>query len=419
MKVSLFQQAPYRHLPLGFEKRHDSVVTTPYWDLVQPGLMQQDLNAFIAELMLGARLGFDGVAVTEHSQSSYDVVPNPNLIASILAYMTELEKLEVAIAVIGRSLGKSREPLRIAEEYAMLDQISGGRLIAGFPIGLSYDANQNAGIPPIDTRDRYYEGRALVEKAWAAKEPFAWNGRFSKYPSVNLWPRPVQQPSPPRWVPGVGNPRTMQGVIERDDVYTYLSWFGPRLTGRRIFDRYWEIAQKLGKDINPHRLAFLQVVLVADTDAEAERLYRDHLETHFRTSLGSIPPTGLGLPGYIERPGVEGLIRDPGDFGLAMRMRDITYAELVDARVAIVGSPDTVRQQIREFAREFRVGNLLVMTQVGSMPHELTEHNIRLFAREVLPHLQTIWADEGWDNFAWPERLRRKAPRQDGTGSAP
>lgn len=408
MKVSIFQQAPYRHLPPDFEKHHDSVVTTPYFEIVKPGLMHQDLNDFIGELMLGARLGFDGVAVTEHSQSSYDVVPNPNLIGSILAYQTELEKLDVAIAVIGRSLGKSREPLRIAEEYAMIDQISNGRLIAGFPIGLSYDANQNAGIPPIDTRDRYYEGRALVEKAWSSKEPFAWNGRFSKYPSVNLWPRPVQQPRPPGWVPGVGNPKTMQGVLERDDVYTYLSWFGPKLTGKRIFDRYWEIAQKIGKDINPHRLAFLQVCLVAETDAQAEKDYRQHLETHFRTSLGSIPPTGLGLPGYIERPGVEGMIRDPGDFGLAVRMRDIGYAELVDSRVAIVGSPQTVLQQITEFVKEFRVGNLLVMTQVGSMPRELTEKNIRLFASEVLPHLQKIWDAENWENFAWPERLRKK-----------
>lgn len=407
MKVSLFQQAPYRYLPPDFEKHHDSVVTTPYWDIVKkPGLMQASLNSFIDELMLGARLGFDGVAVTEHGQSSYDVVPNPNLIGSILAYQTEAEKLKTAIAIIGRSLGKSREPLRIAEEYATIDQISGGRLIAGFPIGLSYDANQNGGIPPIETRDRYYEGRALVEKAWSAKEPFAWNGRFSKYPCVNLWPRPVQQPKPPTWVPGVGNPKTMEGVLSRDDVYTYLSWFGPKLTGKRIFDRYWEIAQKMGKDINPHRLAFLQVVLVAETDAQAEKDYRQHLETHFRTSLGSIPPTGLGLPGYIERPGVESLMRDPGDLGLAIRMRNINYSELVDSRVAIIGSPSTVLQQITEFVKEFRVGNLLVMTQVGSMPTELTQKNIRLFASEVLPQLRSIWKDEGWDNFAWPEVLR-------------
>jgi alkanesulfonate monooxygenase SsuD/methylene tetrahydromethanopterin reductase-like flavin-dependent oxidoreductase (luciferase family) len=406
MKISLFQQAPYRHLPDGFEKHHDSVVTTPYFDLVDPKLMGANLNDFVDELMLGARLGYDGVAVTEHSQSSYDIAPNPNLYASILAHQTQAERLPVAVGVIGRSLGKSREPLRVAEEYAMLDQLSGGRLIAGFPIGLSYDANQNGGVPPIETRDRYYDARALIEKAWTAKQPFAWNSRFYKYGQVNLWPRPVQQPKPPIWVPGVGNPKTMTGIIERDDVFTYLSWFGPKLTGKRIFDRYWEIAQSLGKDTNPHRLAFLQVVLVSETDEQAERDYGKHLESHFRTSLGSIPPSGLGLPGYIERVGVEAIMRDPGDFGLAARLRNISYSELVDSRVAIVGSPATVRQQITEFVKEFRIGNLLVMAQVGSMPHELTKKNITLFAKEVMPHLKNIWVDEGWDNFAWPASLR-------------
>ena len=93
--------------------------------------------------------------------------------------------------VLGRSLGKAREPLKVAEEYALLDTLSGGRLIAGMPVGLSYDANQNGGIPPIETRFRAREGRALLEKAWSATEPFAWNGKYSRYPFVNIWPRPV------------------------------------------------------------------------------------------------------------------------------------------------------------------------------------------------------------------------------------
>lgn len=87
--------------------------------------MQQDLLAFVSEMMHAAREGFDGVALTEHGQSSYDVMPNPNLIAATLATMTQLEGVPAAISVLGRSLGKSREPLRVAEEYAMIDCLSG------------------------------------------------------------------------------------------------------------------------------------------------------------------------------------------------------------------------------------------------------------------------------------------------------
>src|SRR5439155_1409555 len=86
--------------------------------------------------------------------SSYDISPNPTLLASAVACAARAEQLDVAITVLGRSLGKTREPLKIAEEYALLDCVSGGRLIAGFPVGLSYDANLNASLPAAETPTR-------------------------------------------------------------------------------------------------------------------------------------------------------------------------------------------------------------------------------------------------------------------------
>jgi len=114
--------------------------------------------------------------------------PNPDLGAAALAYATELEGIETGIYTVGRSLGKSREPLRVAEEQAWLDCLSGGRLICGFPVGLAYDANVNAGVPPIETRARYDENFEFILRAWTEREPFPFNGRFSQYPSVNIWP---------------------------------------------------------------------------------------------------------------------------------------------------------------------------------------------------------------------------------------
>jgi alkanesulfonate monooxygenase SsuD/methylene tetrahydromethanopterin reductase-like flavin-dependent oxidoreductase (luciferase family) len=402
MKVSLFEQVPYRHLPDRFEERYDSVVTPPYFALVEPAKMQDALSAAYAESLHAARLGFDGVCVTEHSQSAYDISPNPDMLASAVAYAAQAEGLDVATIVLGRSLGKSREPLKVAEEYALLDCVSGGRLIAGFPVGLSYDANLNAAIPAIETRERYREHRELILKAWSAAEPFAWNGRFEKYGQVNLWPRPIQQPHPPIWIPGTGSPGSLADILEHDYAFVYLSWDGPKLVGRTIFDRFWELAEKRGRDKNPYRLAFLQVVAVSETDEQAEKDYARHLEAHYRAGIGAIPPIGFGLPGYVEIPGLQHMIRNPGDAGLGERLRTITYKELVESQVAIVGSPATVADQLEEFVREFRIGNLLVMLQNGSMPRELTLKNISLFAEQVLPRLRPIWEDEGWENHWWP-----------------
>ncbi len=96
--------------------------------------------------------------------------------------------------------------------------------------------------------------------------------------------------------------------------------------------------------------------------------------------------------------------------GIAGRLREITFRELADTRAAIVGGPETVREQIAEFVKEFRIGNLLVMLHGGSMPHELARYNIGLFASEVLPHLRGIWEDEGWEHQWWPTGIGARTP---------
>ena len=410
MKVSLFQQLPYRFLPHDFESRYESsVVTTPYGELVETGRLYDSYRWFMDELLVALRAGYDGVAVTEHGQTSYDMVPNPNLPAAVLANAIREEDRDTALIVLGRSLGKTREPLRIAEEYAMLDCLSGGRLVAGLPVGLSFDANINNGIPPIETRHRYREGHDLLIKSWTAGEPFAWNGAYSQYAVVNSWPRPLQKPHPPIWVPGAGTPGTMAWTFERNYAFVYLSWFGPTLTAQRIFDRFWSIAEQHGKPQNPYRVAFVQSVAVAETDERAEQEYGPYIQAAFRQGPGSVPMQYLGLPGYIEIRGVEALLRDPGDFGLAATMKQATFKELAEAQSVIVGSPATVRDQIKAFVERFRIGNLLVMLQMGGMPHELTLKNINLFAEEVLPHLQQIWSDDDWKNEWWPTGIARDA----------
>jgi alkanesulfonate monooxygenase SsuD/methylene tetrahydromethanopterin reductase-like flavin-dependent oxidoreductase (luciferase family) len=402
MKVNLFQQAPYRFMPAGFEDCGiPSVVSTPY-ELVEPGRMFDSYRWFMDELLAAVQAGYDGVAVTEHAQTTYDMTPNPNLPAAVLANAIRATSPETALIVLGRSLGKTREPLRIAEEYAMLDVMSGGRLVAGLPVGLSYDANLNHGIPTVETRDRYREAVELVMRAWADDEPFTWNGRFSQYSLVNPWPRPLQRPRPPVWVPGSGSPGTMQWTIDRGYAFVYLSWFGPSMSARRVFDRYWTLVDQNGLERNPYRVGFVQNVVVAETDERAEVEYGRYVENAFRQGVGSVPGHYLGLPGYVDPRGVETLLRDPGDLGLAAELNHISFSRLADARSVIAGSPATVREQLIEFVDEFRIGNLLVMLQMGGMPHDLTMKNIHLFADEVLPHLRGVWDGGGWANDWWP-----------------
>lgn len=400
MKVCAYIQTPYRELPADFERRYPSVVEAPWWELARPEKAGQWYRSTIGALAHAARAGLDGLVLTEHAQNVYDMVPNPTLIMASLACLTQ--GLGTALAVLGTSLGKSHQPLRVAEEYAMLDCLSGGRLIAGLPLGLCYDANVNYGIGPLETRERYREAFQLVLKAWTAREPFPWNGRFWQFPFVNLWPRPLQQPHPPIWIPGVGSPGTMRWVLGNDYCYCYLSSYWPQ-AAKLVTARYWELAAELGRDQNPYRFAYVVRVAVAETDARAEEEYGPHVEYFFHKCQGNIPVRMLGLPGYVDYAGVEQQLRGAGGFAAFPQLKEMGFRELAEGQFVIVGGPASVRDQLVELVRELRVGNLLVALHMGSMPHELTLKNIDLFSREVLPHLRPLWEDEGWQHRWWPD----------------
>jgi alkanesulfonate monooxygenase SsuD/methylene tetrahydromethanopterin reductase-like flavin-dependent oxidoreductase (luciferase family) len=408
MKVAVFAQNQYRTFPADFQDKHDGTVTTP-WLLADPGEVRAAFRDYLDHIMHAARLGFDGVAFTEHAQTTYDMVANPSLVASAIAYATETEGLGVAVIPVGRTLGKTREPVRAAEEYAMIDCISGGRLIAGFPVGLMFDAAINNGVPPIEVRQRFEENLPLVLRAWREKEPFAWNGRFSQLPSVNVWPRPLQQPLPPIWVTGVGNPTTMRLALENNFAFNYFGWFGARLTARRVMDRFWDLAANLGSPANPCRLAFVQAVCVGETDAEAERKYSRHIEYFFNKGVGATQLEKIAIPGGISLPGIKFMLEDQGgDFGFSHEMRHAKIGRILDVGAAIAGSANTVADYLVEFARANRIGNYLVMLKLGSMPRDLVEENVTRFAEGVLPKLRAVWADQTWDHHWWPARLGGK-----------
>ena len=191
MKISMFHLMPYRDLPADFEKRYHSVwVDPPFWELADPEKVGQYYNWTLDELIHAAKMGMDGICVNEHHQNAYGFMPSPNVMGSVLARATS--GMNTAIVQMGATLPTTNPPIRVAEEYAMLDCISGGRLVAGMPLGSPMDVNLCYGISPIEQRERYYEAHDLILKAWQSREMFAWNGKYFKLPMVNLWPRPIQ-----------------------------------------------------------------------------------------------------------------------------------------------------------------------------------------------------------------------------------
>ncbi|HEY6432000.1 MAG TPA: LLM class flavin-dependent oxidoreductase, partial [Acetobacteraceae bacterium] len=219
MKLMWFHLMPYTELPDDFRDKNPSVWVDIHSSLFDPKRAHHMYNDFMDELEYAATCGFDAICVNEHHSNGYGLMPSPNLIATSLARRT----MDTAICVMGNSLALYNPPTRVAEEFAMIDVISGGRLIAGFPVGTPMDTCYAYGQNPSMLRQRYLEAHDLVLRAWTDKDTFAFNGRFNQQRYVNIWPRPVQQPHPPIWIPGGGSVETWQWCAEMDYVYCYLS----------------------------------------------------------------------------------------------------------------------------------------------------------------------------------------------------
>jgi alkanesulfonate monooxygenase SsuD/methylene tetrahydromethanopterin reductase-like flavin-dependent oxidoreductase (luciferase family) len=411
MKLCSFHVMPWTDLPDDFAARYSGVWVDVDPKLFDPRRGHVLYNEFLDELELAAELGFDGVCVNEHHANAYGLMPSPNLMAAALARRTR----DAALVIMGASLALYNPPIRVAEEFAMLDCLSGGRLVAGFPVGTPMDTCYAYGQNPSTLRDRYWEAHDLILRAWTEEAPFTFHGRWNQLRYVNVWPRPLQKPHPPIWIPGGGSVETWRWCAERDYVYCYLSYFGYR-AGAKTMRGYWAEMERLGKERNPYRAGFLQFVGVAETRAEAMKLYREPAEYFYGRCL-HLDPRFATPPGYMTEASIrakaESMVARAAHASSGGPDHAMTFDRIVDEGYVIVGSPEEVAAKLREVAVELNVGQMMLLCQFGNMSRELAGYNIELFAKRVAPELRGLF-DDRWENRWWPKPLgdaARTAPR--------
>ncbi len=402
MKFTWFNLMPWPHLPEDFRQKNKSVWVDIDSKLYDPIKGHDVYNDYLDMLEYADTLGFDGLGINEHHQNAYGMMPSPNIMAAAISRRA----LNAAVVVLGNSLGLYNPPTRVAEEFAMLDVITGGRLVAGFPVGSSMDINYCYGDIPALSRERYQEAHDLIKRAWADPEPFAWNGRYTKLRYVNTWPKPIQNP-PPIHVPGGGSVETYDFCLDNTYSYSYLSFSG-YIRAKALLQGYWDrLTERNEPDESPYRAGFAQTICVAETDAEAERLYKDHVSYFFNRCL-HVAPGFADAPGYrtIKTIKSGALSQFSPDLGEAAHM---PWKQLVDEGYVIAGSPATVREKMEELIKGLRVGNIFCLIHIGDMPIEKTRHSTRLFAEEVMPHLRNMWPEYEDDNRFWIDPLDKRA----------
>jgi alkanesulfonate monooxygenase SsuD/methylene tetrahydromethanopterin reductase-like flavin-dependent oxidoreductase (luciferase family) len=395
LKFHWFHLMPYPDLPDDFRERYPSVwVDLPAKEVFDPIVGHRAYHEYLDELEYVDELGFDSIGVNEHHQNAYGLNPSPNLMAATLARRTSNARL----LVLGASVPLYNPPLRVAEEMAVVDVLSGGRLIAGLPVGSPMDAAFTYGANPVTLREKYREGVELILRAWQSDAPFAFNGKYTKLRYVNAWPRPIQQPHPPIWIPAGGSVETPEWCARNDFLFAYLSFFGYLRAGEHM-KRYWDAVDRVGADHNPHRAAYAQFICVADTDEEAERLYSEPARYFFNRSL-HVHPRWFQAPGYTSIESTIKGMRDSMKAAVEQRPPDLSWKDIVEKRYVVAGSPDTVVQQLEELADSLNVAHLVVQQHLGNMSRETTLYNARMFAEKVMPRLRAKFSD--WEDRWFP-----------------
>jgi alkanesulfonate monooxygenase SsuD/methylene tetrahydromethanopterin reductase-like flavin-dependent oxidoreductase (luciferase family) len=384
MKVYSFHLMPYAELDMGHRKTHNSVwlkLPNAYFD---PEVGHRLYNRYLDELELAAELGFDGICVNEHHQNAYGLMPSPIVTASALARRTT----DCKIAILGSAFALREHPLTLAEEHAMIDCISGGRVISGFVrgVGAEYFA---MGVNPAFSRERHEEAHDLVVRAWTEPGPFAFEGKHYHFEYVNVWPRPYQKPHPPIWCPSMGSAETIDWAAHPDRKYTYLQAFTPFESTLRAHDNFRETAQtRYGYVASSEQIGWAIPIYVGETDERARVEAAPHFEAMFNVFLPKISQAMFSPPGYVTTESYRRFLAH----NRTVR-GDIDFAELVERGVIICGGPDTVRRRIAECHHLAGFQHFMGLFQFGTMPADLSERNLRRFSQEVMPAIQALGDD--------------------------
>src|ERR1700733_5077383 len=255
MKFSVFNGMPYGRIRQPTSKWP---VPNRYFEAPQA---LDAVARCLDEVEMEDELGFDWIACAEHHYSPFNLAPNVTVLASALTQRVKRAK----IAILGALIPLTGNPVRIAEEYAMIDTLSGGRLIAGLLRGAPYEYLVY-NVPPSESRSRFEEGWDLILRAWTDTMPFGWEGRHYHYRHVSIWPRPIQQPTPPIYVSG--SSRESGSFAAKKRVGLGLAFTNLPLAAEAA-RHYRAEAEREGWTPTPEQIIYQLPVAVADTDERA------------------------------------------------------------------------------------------------------------------------------------------------------
>jgi alkanesulfonate monooxygenase SsuD/methylene tetrahydromethanopterin reductase-like flavin-dependent oxidoreductase (luciferase family) len=333
------------------------------------------------------KLGYDGVGLNEHHTTPHGLMNSPNMMAAVAAQRTKRLKF----LLLG-NLVPLHNPLRIAEELAMADCLSHGRILSGFARGVPREYNVY-GVSMGESRARFEEAVDIIMKAW--KEPvFSYEGKFWSYKDIAIWPRPYQQPHPPVWVPFTGSKETIEWAAKHN--FSAVIPDHHRGLTQDIVGYFAKHLAANGRQITPEHICYFADAYVAADRATAIKeyspfyLYFVHTLWHHGSLEKGSSPQGTG---YLSSASYD-YIKPENRVGAGVDregMMKTTLADIenkIDKGELAWGNAKHVTEQLIAGAERMGANTLLLNMNVGAMSYEVFLEQIRRFGRDVLPKLQ-------------------------------
>jgi alkanesulfonate monooxygenase SsuD/methylene tetrahydromethanopterin reductase-like flavin-dependent oxidoreductase (luciferase family) len=396
MHIMTFSERPY------FDVSEDDIIAngSSYFGLsnthFDPVRGAQLYNEYFDERIYAEELGFDGVMLNEHHQTPFCMGAVMDVEAAVLARITK----KVKIVLLGNPLPVA-DPLRLAEELAMIDMISGGRLVPGFVRGAGSEQIAN-NINPAYNRERFNEAHDFIVKAWTTPGPWRYEGKHYHYRFVNPWQLPIQKPRPQIWIPGLVSPETVVWCAEHR--YPYVALCTNLEPTVEMSNLYADTAARMGYQAGPENFGYLQNVVVAETEEKATELGRGFV---YGGGFGAFArPEWMFPPGYNSKEATKRLARQftdprtgaeilhftPGEVDVEKVKSGIetNYQSSRDLGLIIAGTPKTVIKRLRTLLETLRPGILAFWYHHGPMSAEDRRITLRLLGQEVMPAVREI-----------------------------
>ncbi len=345
------------------------------WDPDLGARLYTDRMAFMRRV---DTMGLDGLIFTEHHYGpNGGLTPSPLVMLAAATQITERIKL----VTMGISLALYGQPVRVAEELAMVDNLSHGRLVVGV-ISAGAQNLYAYNIEAAEERARYHEALELILRAWTDPNPFAWHGIHYDYECVSILPRPLQQPHPPLWTTASSEQslqwaaRHHMGLIANGNMPEILP----------IISYYRDFAEReCGWSPGPESLGISRELCIAPTQAEAEAL----AERILTGDRSDIVENIEGTPELVE---MGKRIRENRSYAyrgdVAPRANRGRSREGIRGGSFLVGSPSRVTEEILSQRDACGAGVLVVRAEMSDLGLDQVGDKLQLFAGEVLPQLR-------------------------------